>query len=135
MMRFVLALALTVCVLTGCKKSAASTTAVVADSLFVSGVWTGCMTEPTISCEPVSMTLTDSVTSDSTETVAGTGNWGSIVTITGTLVDTRLTINGTATGVIEKFTFSGTLSGNTLSGNITVPDVATAYPSSFTRSP
>ena len=134
-MRFVLALACAACLCTACKKGSSVTSTAVVDPLAASGAWTGCMVEPTIACEPVSMTLTDSVTTDSTETVAGTGNWGSTVTIKGQLVDAKLTIDGTATGIIQKWTFTGTLTGNALSGNMTVPDIAVTYPTTFTRSP
>jgi hypothetical protein len=118
-----------------CSKSTAATAPLISDSLSVAGAWTGCVAQSGTACTPVSMTLTDSVTTDSTETVAGTGQWLETVAIKGKLTDARLTLSGTATNVVEGWSFAGALSGSSLSGTMTIPGQASSYSAVFTRSP
>jgi hypothetical protein len=105
------------------------------DSILVSGTWNGCLIEPREPCLPITMTLADTSVTDSTETVGGTGNWGANVTIKGKLGDTKLTLNAATEGVLQGWSFSGFISGNAISGNMTVPGNDTLYQANFTRSP
>ncbi len=137
-MRFVCGFAAAVAVIAvvGCgKKSAVATAPIVLDSTTVAGAWTGCITESHVSCVSVSMTLTDSSLTDSTAALAGTGNWGDNVVLAGHLVDSRVTLDGTTSAVLQGWSFVGVLSGNTLSGNMTTPGVDSTYATTFTRSP
>ncbi len=117
------------------KKTTVATAPVVLDSTTVAGAWTGCITEPHVSCVSVSMTLVDSSLTDSTAALAGTGNWGDNVVLAGHLVDSRVTLDGTTPAVLQGWSFVGVLSGNTLSGNLTIPGVDSTYSTTFTRSP
>jgi hypothetical protein len=120
----------------GCgKKSTVATAPVVIDSTSVAGAWAGCITEPHVSCVSVSMTLTDSSLTDTTAALAGTGNWGDNVVLAGHLVDLRVTLDGKTSAVLQGWSFDGVLSGNTLSGNLTIPGVDSSYSTTFTRSP
>jgi hypothetical protein len=135
MKRPVLILVAIACVAAGCKKSTAVTAPTVVETLDASGVWTGCITEPHVTCEPVSMTLTDSVLTDTTAAVTGTGNWGDNVVIVGKLANPIVTLNAKATAVLQGWSFAGSLNGNTLTGNMTLPGVDSSYTTSFTRTP
>ena len=117
------------------KKAAAVTTPLPVDSISVAGAWSGCITEPQVQCAPVSMTLTDSSLTDSTAALTGSGNWGDNVVITGHAVNARVTLTGTTTAVLRSWTFVGTISGNSLSGNLAIPGVDSTYSTTFTRSP
>lgn len=117
------------------KKGTAATAPLPVDSINVAGAWAGCITEPHVTCAPVSMTLTDSSLTDSTAALAGTGNWGDAVAISGHSTDTRVTLTGTTEAVLQAWTFVGVVSGNSLTGNITIPGVDSTYSTTFTRSP
>ena len=137
-MRFVYGFATVVAAITavGCgKKTTVATAPIVLDSTTVAGAWTGCITEPHVSCVTVSMTLVDSSLTDSTAALAGTGNWGDNVVLAGHLVDSRVTLDGTTPAVLQGWSFVGVLSGNTLSGNLSIPGVDSTYSTTFTRSP
>lgn len=105
------------------------------DSVSVAGAWSGCISEPHVACAPVSMTLTDSSLTDSTAALAGSGNWGDEVAITGQSADTRVTLTGTTVAVLQEWTFVGYVSGDSLTGNITIPGVDSTYATTFTRAP
>ena len=117
------------------KKAAAVTTPLAIDSISVAGAWSGCITEPGVVCAPVSMTLTDSSLTDSTAALTGSGNWGDAVNITGHAVNARVTLTGTTIAVLQAWTFVGVVSGNTLTGNLAIPGVDSAFATTFTRSP
>jgi hypothetical protein len=134
-MRPAVALAIAVCVLAGCSKSTAVTAPVITDSFSVAGAWTGCLTEPGATCVAVTMTLADSSLSDSSATVTGTGNWGETVTIKGRLLNTSLSLNATATGVLQGWSYTGVLAGNSITGTMTIPGNSSAFPAMFTRTP
>jgi hypothetical protein len=120
----------------GCgKKYAVATAPVLLDSTTVAGAWSGCITEPHVACAPVSMTLIDSSLTDSTAALAGTGNWGDNVVLAGRLVDARVTLDGASPAVLQGWSFVGVLSGNTLTGNLSIPGVDSTYSTTFTRSP
>jgi hypothetical protein len=120
----------------GCgKKYVAATAPVLTDSVTVGGAWTGCITEPHVVCAPVSMTLVDSSLTDSTAALAGTGNWGDNVVLAGHLVDTRVALDGVSPAVLQGWSFVGVLSGNTLTGSLSIPGVDSTYSTTFTRSP
>ena len=117
------------------KKSAAVTAPVAVDRISFAGAWTGCTTEPQVPCAPVSMTLADSSLTDSTAAVTGSGNWGAQVVITGRALNSRVTLTGSTVAVLRSWTFVGTLSGNTLTGNLAIPGVDSTYTTTFTRAP
>jgi hypothetical protein len=117
------------------KKSTTATSPSTTDSTTVAGLWTGCITEPHVTCSPVSMTLTDSSFTDSTAVLAGTGNWGDNVVIKGNLLDSRVTLSATTIAVLQGWSFVGVLAGNTLTGNMTIPNVDSTFSTTFTRSP
>lgn len=134
-MRFVIGFVAVVSMF-GCgKKSTTATAPSTIDSTTVAGAWAGCITEPHVTCSPVSMTLTDSSLTDSTAALAGTGNWGADVVIKGTLLDTHVTLSATTNAVLQGWSFVGLLNGNTLSGNLTMPGVDSTFTTTFTRSP
>jgi hypothetical protein len=120
--------------LLGCGKGSAATAPLVVDQYSVAGSWSGCVTEPAAQCVLVSMSLRDSVTTDSTATVAGTGNWEDNVDLKGALSGARLTLNGNATNIVQGWSFIGVLSGSQLTGTMTFPGTASAYPAVFNRS-
>jgi hypothetical protein len=122
-------------ILASCSKSSSTTAPAITDTFSVAGTWTGCLTEPGVQCSPLTMTLADSSLSDSTANVAGTGNWGAGVAIKGKLFDALVTLNATSPGVIQGWSFSGVLSGNTVTGTMTVPDNTSSFQAVFTRSP
>jgi hypothetical protein len=134
-MRFVLGFVVVVSMLACGKKSTTATAPSDIDSTSVAGAWTGCITEPHVTCSPVSMTLTDSSLTDSTAALAGTGNWGDNVVIKGTLLDTRVTLSATTIAVLQGWSFVGVLTGNTLSGTLAIPGVDSTFSTTFTRSP
>ena len=133
MKRSAVALTASALILAGCATSTSTTEPAVADTFSVAGAWTGCLTEPGVQCSAVSMTLADSSLTDSTASVSGTGNWGVNVAITGMLNNALLTMNATSPGVLQAWNFSGTLSGNTLAGTMTLPNNGPAYQVVFTR--
>jgi hypothetical protein len=135
MIRKAVALAAAALTLAGCSKSKDTTAALITDSFSVTGTWTGCLTEPGVQCSPLSMTLADSSLTDSTATVVGTGNWGASVAIKGKLNDALVTLNATSPGVLQGWSFSGVVSGSTVSGTMTVPDNSSSFQATFTRSP
>jgi hypothetical protein len=137
-MRFVFGIAGVVAAVSiaGCgKKYAVATAPVLLDSTTVAGVWSGCITEPHVACAPVSMTLVDSSLTDSTAALAGSGNWGDNVVLAGHLVDTRVTLDGASPAVLQGWSFVGMLSGNTLTGSLSIPGVDSTYSTTFTRTP
>ena len=134
-MRVVLALAVVSSMLAGCKKSAATTAPATTAATSVAGSWTGCMTEPGVSCSPVSMTLADSSLTDSSATVTGTGNWGATVTIRGKIVNSNVTLEATTVGVLQGWGFTAVVSGNSLTGNMTIPGNPSTFQATFTRTP
>ncbi len=81
------------------------------------------------------MTLADSSLTDSSATVTGTGNWGATVTIRGKIVNSNVSLDATTVGVLQGWSFSGVLSGNSLAGNLTIPGNASSFPATFTRLP
>lgn len=123
--------------ISACKKTASivTTDPLLTDSVLVSGSWSGCLVEPREPCLPISMVLSDTSLTDSTETVGGSGNWGANVTIKGKLGDFKLTLNAATEGVLQGWSFSGLIAGNSISGNMTVPGNDTTYQANFTRSP
>jgi hypothetical protein len=135
MMRHAVALAAAALILAGCSKSTSTTAPVITDSFSVAGAWTGCLTEPGVQCSPLTMTLADSSLSDSTANVSGSGNWGASVAIKGKLFESIVTLNATATGVLQGWSFSGIVAGNTVTGTMTVPDNASTFQAVFTKSP
>ena len=116
-------------------KSTATTAPQFVDTFSVAGSWTGCITESNGACAPVSMTLADSSVSDTSAVVTGSGNWLHNVAIHGKLFDARVTLNASATDVLQGWTFTGTLAGNSLSGNMTIPGNDSTFAAVFTRSP
>lgn len=132
-MRVALAVVVVSSMLAGCSKSA--TTAATTAALTVAGVWSGCIREQGASCSPASMTLTDSSLTDSSATVTGTGNWGAAVTIRGKIVNSNVSLAATTVGVLQGWSFSGVLSGNSLAGNLTMPGIDSSFSATFTRSP
>ncbi len=134
-MRPAVSLVVATLIFSACSKSTAATAPAITDSFSVAGAWTGCLTEPGVQCSPLTMTLADSSLSDSTATVTGTGNWGSTVSIKGKLFDSIVTLNATAPGVLHGWSFSGVVSGNTVTGTMTVPDNSSAFQAVLTRSP
>jgi hypothetical protein len=136
-MRVALALAVVVVssMLAGCSKSATTTAPVITAAFTVAGPWSGCIREPGASCSPASMTLADSSLTDSSATVTGTGNWGATVTIRGKIVNSNVSLDATTVGVLQGWSFSGVLSGNSLAGNLTIPGNASSFPATFTRLP
>lgn len=120
---------------TSCGKKKVAVTEPVVDSISLAGKWTGCTTEPGISCSAVSMTLADSSLTDSTAAVMGTGNWGADVVITGQADTTHVTLTGTTEAVLRAWTFVGTISGDTLTGTMAIPGVDSTYATTFTKSP
>lgn len=116
-------------------KSTAATAPLPVDSVSVAGAWSGCIAEPHVACAPVSMTLTDSSLTDSTAALTGSGNWGDEVAITGHAIDTRVTLTGTTLAVVRGWSFVGTVSGDSLTGNLTIPGVDSTYATTFTRAP
>ena len=81
------------------------------------------------------MTLTDTSLTDSSETVVGAGNWGQSVAIHGKVVDSTVTLTASEEGILQNWNFDGLVSGNSMTGTMTVPGNATAYAATFTRSP
>jgi hypothetical protein len=134
-MRSVLVCAAAVAMLTGCKKGSLATAPGVADSFTVAGSWSGCITEPHVSCSPVSMTLSDSSLTDTTATVTGTGNWGANVAIHGKINDSKVSLDAATEGVLQGWSFSGILSGASIAGNMTIPGLDSTYQAVFTRTP
>jgi hypothetical protein len=134
-MRSAVAFAVVLLILAGCKKSSATTAPVISDTFSVAGPWGGCITEPHATCVPVTMTLSDSSLTDSTANITGTGNWGETVVIKGKFVDSTLTLNATTVGVLQGWSYSGVLSGSSITGNISIPGVDSTYQAVFTRSP
>ena len=134
-MRFPLMFAVAVAILAGCKGSSTTTALTVKDSLSVAGSWTGCMTEPLVSCSPVSMTLTDSSVTDSSETVSGAGDWGESVAIRGKAVKAVVTLTASKEGVLQDWAFVGLLAGNSITGTMTVPGNDSTFQATFARSP
>jgi hypothetical protein len=136
-MRFAPILVVAACMISACKKTASivTTDPLLTDSVLVSGSWSGCLVEPREPCLPISMVLSDTSLTDSTETVGGSGNWGANVTIKGKLGDFKLTLNAATEGVLQGWSFSGLIAGNSISGNMTVPGNDTTYQANFTRSP
>jgi hypothetical protein len=136
-MRSVFAFVAAVALVTGCKKAATAVTTdpLTTDTVVVSGSWSGCLVEPREPCLPISMVLADTSLTDSTETIGGTGNWGANVTIRGKLGDLNLSLNAATEGVLQGWSFTGTIAGNAISGTMTVPGNDTTYQASFTRSP
>jgi hypothetical protein len=135
MIRSAAALTVAALVLAGCSKSTTTTAPAITDSFSVAGAWTGCLTEPGVQCSPLTMTLADSSLSDSTANITGTGNWGSSVAIKGKLFNSIVTLNATSPGVLQGWSFSGALSGSTVTGTMTVPDNASTFQAVFTKSP
>lgn len=129
------AVALAVFMLAGCTKPSVVTAPVTTDSVTLADSWSGCVTEPGVACSPVSMTLTDSSLTDSSATVSGTGNWGANVTIHGKIVKSDANLDATTVGVLQGWSFSAVLSGNTLAGSMTMPGNASSFPATFTRAP
>ena len=127
-MRSVLVLAVAVMTLAACNKATTTTAPIIADSLSVAGSWTGCLTEPLTSCSAVTMTLTDSSLTDTSAAVLGTGNWGATVAIHGTLTSTNVSLDASAVGVLQGWSFAGILSGNSITGNMSVPGNASTFP-------
>ena len=123
--------------ISACKKTASTVTTdpLTTDNVLVSGTWSGCLVEPREPCLPISMTLADTSLTDSTETVGGTGNWGANVTIKGKLGDLNLSLNAATEGVLQGWSFTGVITGNSIAGNMTVPGNDTTYQATFTRSP
>src|ERR1035437_10285461 len=134
-MRVVLALAIVSSMLAGCKNSAATTAPATIAATSDAGSWTGCMREPGVSCSSDSMTLADSSLTGSSATVTGTGNWGAAVTIRGKIVNSNVSLAATTVGVLQGWSFSGVLSGNSLAGNLTMPGIDSSFSATFTRSP
>lgn len=134
-MRFSLVFAVAIAMLAGCKSSSTTTALVVKDSLSVAGSWSGCMTEPLVPCSPVTMTLTDSSLTDSSETVAGAGVWGENVAIHGKAVHAVVTLTGSNEGVLQDWSFDGTLSGNSMTGTMILPGSDTTFAATFARAP
>jgi hypothetical protein len=134
-MRLVSSFVVAVLVIAGCSKSASTTAPAITDSFSVAGAWTGCLTEPGVQCSPINMTLADSSLSDSTANVSGSGNWGATVAIKGKLNDAIVTLNATSSGLLQGWSFSGVVSGNTVAGTMTVPDNTSTFQAVFTKSP
>ena len=134
-MRSVLVLPVAVLVLAGCNKASTTTAPIIADNLSVAGTWTGCLKEPLVPCSAVTMTLTDSSLTDSSAAVLGTGNWGASVAIHGKLVDTNVNLDASAVGVLQGWSFAGNLSGNSITGNMSVPGNDSTFQATFTKSP
>jgi hypothetical protein len=134
-MRFRLVFAVAIATLAGCKKSSTTTALSTTDSLSVAGLWSGCLTEPLVPCSPISMTLTDSSLTDSSETVAGAGNWGESVAIQGKAVNAVVTLNASTEGLLQHWSFDGTVSGNSMIGTMIVPGSDTTYQATFARAP
>ena len=133
-MRSALVIAVAVSMLAGCNKSTV-TAPTTTYSITLAGAWSGCITEPGVTCSPVTMTLTDSSLTDSSAAVAGTGNWGAAVTIHGKIVNSEASLDATTVGVLQGWSLSAVLSGNTLAGSMTMPGNASSYPATFTRAP
>jgi hypothetical protein len=134
-MRLVASFAAAALMLAGCSKSTSTTAPAITDSFSVTGAWTGCLTEPGVQCSPITMTLADSSLSDSTANVSGSGNWGATVAIKGKLFDSIVTLNATSPGVLQGWSFSGVVSGSTVTGTMTVPDNTSTFQAVFTKSP
>ncbi len=136
-MRIAPMLVVAACVISACKKTTSTVTTdpLTTDNVLVSGTWSGCLVEPREPCLPISMVLADTSVTDSTETIGGTGNWGANVTIKGKLGDLNLSLNAATEGVLQGWSFTGVIAGNSISGNMTVPGNDTAYQATFTRSP
>lgn len=131
-MRSVLALAVAVSVVSGCKGST-TVTAPVTPAVTAAGTWTGCLATPA-SCS-LSMTLADSALTDSTGTIKGTGSWISSVTILGTRKGTAISLHASQTGQTLGWEFSGVLSGSSLTGSMSGPSINSTTQTTFTRSP
>lgn len=129
-MRPALALALAAAVFVGCGRSSGTTSpTTVATGL--SGSWSGCYvpvlpTGKTGSCSPVSMNLTESG-----GVVSGTAIAGNSYSMSGQLVNSAVTLLATAAAANENWTYTGTLSGDFISGKITYGD--TLLPLQFAR--
>ena len=134
-MRSVLVVAVAVSMLAGCKKSSTVTAPLTTDSITLAGSWSGCVTEPGVACSPVTMTLTDSSLTDSSAAVTGVGNWGANVSIHGKIVNSEASLDATTVGVLQGWSLSAVLSGNTLAGSMTMPGNAAIFPATFTRTP
>jgi hypothetical protein len=134
-MRFRLVFAVAIATLAGCKKTTTITALSTTDSLSVAGLWSGCLTEPLVPCSPISMTLTDSSLTDSSETVAGSGNWNGSVAIHGKAVNAAVTLTASEEGVLRDWSFDGILSGNSITGTMIVPGSDTTYSATFARAP
>lgn len=133
-MRLVPVLVVAASMLGACKKS--STTApIVTITVSATGSWSGCLVEPPVTCLPVTMVLTDSAVTDTTGTLRGTGNWSANVTITGVRIDSAVTLHATTVGVLQGYSFAGVIVGSSLAGSMTIPNNASSFQASFTRSP
>jgi hypothetical protein len=116
-------------------KTAETTAPVIVDTFTVAGTWTGCLIEPQVPCTPISMTVADTSLTDSTANVSGSGNWGQAVAIHGKLFEANVSLDATATGVAQGWSFTGVVAGASLTGNMTVPGKDSTFQASFTRSP
>ena len=112
-------------------KSTATTAPVVVDTFSIVGTWSGCLVEPQVPCTPISMTLTDTSTTDSTANVYGSGDWGQAVAIHGKLFEADASLDASATGVAQGWSFTGVVVGTSLTGNMTVPGKDSVFQANF----
>ena len=134
-MRVALVFVVAVSLLAGCKKASVTTAPVIAADVSYAGVWSGCVTEPLVTCVPVTMTLTDSAVTDTSGTVTGTGNWGESVSIKGKFVNSTVSLDASTVGLLQGWSFAGILSGGSLSGSMSIPGNGSPYQAVFTKSP
>ncbi len=116
-------------------KAAATTAPVIVDTFSIAGTWTGCLVEPQVPCTPISMPGADTAVTDATANVSGSGNWGQAVAIKGKLFEANVSLDATATGVAQGWSFTGAVAGASLTGNMTVPGKDSSFQANFTRSP
>jgi hypothetical protein len=116
-------------------KSTVATAPVILDTFSIAGSWTGCLVQPHVTCTPISMTVVDTSVTDSTARVIGSGNWGQNVAIHGTLFEAIVSLDATATGVVQGWSFTGVVAGTSLTGNMSVPGNDSTFQATFTKSP